>query len=157
MQIDLASVEDFYENNLLTSLFYEEFGLSGENPINKNYAAWIGLTMSLKEDSSGQKYVKTRWVDGFPAAYTEWAKAEPDMNSIRHDPEFSCAYIGKKNFKKRFFYVFKTTRENGILATNATTSFHSFARQMSVELSRQTGLMATREEICLTARSLEKV
>ncbi|CBY23418.1 unnamed protein product [Oikopleura dioica] len=96
MQIDLASVEDFYENSLLTALFYEEFGLNGENPINKDYAAWIGLTMSWKENSKGEKYVKTSWVDGFPAAYTEWAKAEPDMNSIRHDPEFSCAYIDNK-------------------------------------------------------------
>ena len=104
MQIDLASVEDFYENSLLTSLFYEEFGLNGENPINKDYAAWIGLTMSWAESSSGSKYLKTRWTDGFPTAYTEWAKAEPDMNSIRHDPEFSCAYIGKI-YKERSYVI----------------------------------------------------
>ena len=97
MQIDLASVEDFYENSLLTSLFYEEFGLNGENPINKDYAAWIGLTMSMVDSSDGSKYVRTRWVDGFPAAYFEWAATEPNINSIRHDPDFSCAYIGKKS------------------------------------------------------------
>merc|ERR1719228_2718591 len=81
---NLASIEDVYEDYLVTSLFYHAD--KGFNSETKVQYAWIGFYSSLSSDG---KTTYWNWLDGSPTVYTRWALGEPNANHVTSSR--SCA------------------------------------------------------------------
>ena len=84
----LVSILDTYEANLVAALFYS--GESNYNPEDYHSLAWIGMYAYREKETKRVRFVNT---DGLPVAYNNWAKGEPNSNSIAIEPDKSCVFM----------------------------------------------------------------
>jgi len=63
--IDLASISELYDNDLLYSWFFQQI---------TSDSVWIGLQFDVDDQTSRVKY---SWTDGWPVSYTNWDVSQP--------------------------------------------------------------------------------